>query len=212
MINNVLITNPKELHTARTFEQRQFYRVKYPIMDRPHILILNKSFEVLDISEKGIRIFLTNDEAIPTEQISQGIIIIGKKGIYPIYGALSICRDYELLFEFKHRNPLEIASHDNKTFRRIRHKLNLKFRVRQVLCDLVQILNDKVRLRYSEHKAHEFLPNINGIFITHYGEKLHISGEIIRMGHGYVALELTTPIPYKIIIGEQKYINKRYLN
>ncbi len=40
--------------------KREYYRVRYPIACRPNLAILNSVYEIMDISEHGIR-FLGND-------------------------------------------------------------------------------------------------------------------------------------------------------
>ncbi|MEQ8171544.1 MAG: PilZ domain-containing protein [Candidatus Eremiobacterota bacterium] len=38
-------------------QRRRFYRIKYPLIERPKIILDNKSYQVIDISEGGIKFF-----------------------------------------------------------------------------------------------------------------------------------------------------------
>ena len=43
--------------------EREHYRVQYPPPARPHIVVAGRSFEVIDLSERGVRFRL--DEEVP---------------------------------------------------------------------------------------------------------------------------------------------------
>lgn len=42
-----------EIHDSE--EMREFFRVKYPAADRPKLTIAKEEFDIVDISEKGIK-------------------------------------------------------------------------------------------------------------------------------------------------------------
>ncbi|MEE9609726.1 MAG: hypothetical protein V3W19_00660 [Desulfatiglandales bacterium] len=42
-----------EIHDRE--ENREFFRVKYPVADRPKLKIAREEFDIVDISEKGIK-------------------------------------------------------------------------------------------------------------------------------------------------------------
>ncbi|MEQ8224416.1 MAG: PilZ domain-containing protein [Candidatus Eremiobacterota bacterium] len=38
-------------------QRRRFYRIKYPLIERPEIILDNRSYQVIDISEGGVKFF-----------------------------------------------------------------------------------------------------------------------------------------------------------
>ncbi len=38
-------------------QRRRFYRIKYPFIERPELTLDNKSYQVIDISEGGVKFF-----------------------------------------------------------------------------------------------------------------------------------------------------------
>ena len=47
-------------------QKRQFFRIEYPVEERPWLLLGNDKFEVLDASERGLRIVPLKGQPLPT--------------------------------------------------------------------------------------------------------------------------------------------------
>ncbi len=57
--------------------KRKHYRVRYPIVYRPNLAILNNVYETLDLSEHGIRFFGNDVSRFHSDMKIEGMITFG---------------------------------------------------------------------------------------------------------------------------------------
>lgn len=52
---------------------------------------------------------------------------------------------------------------------------------------------------------------VHGVLQLHDGRSVPIEGQVVRADERNVAVQLTKPIPFGILISEQRYLRKKYL-
>ncbi|MBE9528302.1 MAG: PilZ domain-containing protein [Proteobacteria bacterium] len=78
----------------RSVNQRNFYRIEYPVIERPRFISDDKKeYEVLDISEKGMRLLKNEDAPLETGSTLQGSVKLHTAGKVNVVG--KIIRDTE---------------------------------------------------------------------------------------------------------------------
>lgn len=61
-------------------QKRQFFRVIYPAHERPKVIIARKPYEIMDLSEGGVKIFVKNPTLqFEVEKLVEGNIIFADK-------------------------------------------------------------------------------------------------------------------------------------
>ena len=67
---------------------REHYRVRYPIACRPNLAILNNVYEIIDLSEHGIRFFGNDVSRFHSDMKIDGIITFDDGGSISIKGKI----------------------------------------------------------------------------------------------------------------------------
>jgi hypothetical protein len=67
-------------------DQRRYFRVKYPPNERPELQIGTHRFEVLDISERGLR--FASDQEVKFAEWIRGTLIFSDRGSLVIEGRI----------------------------------------------------------------------------------------------------------------------------
>lgn len=57
--------------------KREYYRVRYPLTCRPNLAILNSVYEIMDLSENGIRFFGNDVSRFHSDMKIDGMITFG---------------------------------------------------------------------------------------------------------------------------------------
>ena len=55
-------------------QERAFYRLQYPLAERPHLQVDDRSYKVSEISEEGARILLADSAGLDDGQSFEGVI------------------------------------------------------------------------------------------------------------------------------------------
>ncbi|MCA9264291.1 MAG: PilZ domain-containing protein [Planctomycetales bacterium] len=77
--------------------QRRFFRLAYPLSDRPQLLLDGRNYEVSEISERGLRIYCTQTSKFEVGQCVEGVIIFHDGESAKISGTVGRLSDIEVV-------------------------------------------------------------------------------------------------------------------
>lgn len=69
-------------------ERRRYYRVRYPMMRRPSVDVWGRRFDVIDVSEGGVRFQCSDPESAPAGQPVQAVITFDDTGQAEVEGTV----------------------------------------------------------------------------------------------------------------------------
>ena len=69
-------------------ERRRYYRVRYPIMRRPSVDVWGQRYEVIDVSEGGVRFQCPDPQSVPAGQPVQAVITFDDRGTADVEGTV----------------------------------------------------------------------------------------------------------------------------
>ena len=73
-------------------QRRQYYRIRYPWVERPELLVGEHNFPLVDCSESGLR-FLADHVKFAVGQAVRGVIRFRTGKLAPVEGSVVWCRD-----------------------------------------------------------------------------------------------------------------------
>ncbi len=76
----------KKEHSGRN--RREHYRVEYPISSRPKLIIEGIQYEVMDVSEKGIRFLSESSNEFQVESEVKGKIVFHDNEVQEVEGTI----------------------------------------------------------------------------------------------------------------------------
>ena len=80
-------------------DKRRYYRLQYPVPERPTVWFQGCRYAVSEISEGGVRIILTGGCAVRLRQTFAGVIRFKDGGTTPIVGVVIRFHDCEIVVE-----------------------------------------------------------------------------------------------------------------
>ena len=69
-------------------ERRRYYRLEYPIAERPTVRYKGRDYRVSEVSEGGVKILLDRNCVVQAGQIFAGVIRFKDGGIIPVVGVV----------------------------------------------------------------------------------------------------------------------------
>lgn len=88
-------------------QRREYFRLNYPIADRPSLHSRNETFEVLDVSEYGVRFKIPGDSPFLLEESVRADIRFTDDEIYECSGHIHRCTDKDAVILLGTPIPLQ---------------------------------------------------------------------------------------------------------
>lgn len=99
-------------------ERRKYFRIPFPLVDRPVVTISGHEMKVVDLSEGGLRAKMPQGVSYETGQMIQGELQVFDGTIFKISGRVVRKHEYHLILEFTELLPFSLI------MRLQRHLLN----------------------------------------------------------------------------------------
>jgi hypothetical protein len=77
--------------------RRRYFRLQYPLSDRPSLSLDGHAFEVSELSEGGLKLFLDGDYRFYAGQSIEGIITFHDESVTIVRGVVSRASDVEVV-------------------------------------------------------------------------------------------------------------------
>jgi len=69
-------------------ERRRHYRIRYPVMRRPRVQVWGQQFDVIDVSESGVRFQCPSAQGVTPGQAVQAVITFDDAGSSDVEGLI----------------------------------------------------------------------------------------------------------------------------
>ena len=99
--------------TPKKEEKRKYFRIIYPEPSRPKIVIGEKHFDIIDISEQGVKFCLDENLKLPEDEDLQGIVTFPGGTKVEIQGKILRRHGDKLIILFEHGIPAERISKEH---------------------------------------------------------------------------------------------------
>lgn len=97
--------------------ERAHYRIQYPTAARPHILIDDRSFDVIDLSEQGIRFRMDEGDRFAMGREVSGTIRFGRNEPVEVMGSVVRIAAREVAVKLDVGVPLRIIIEEQRFLR-----------------------------------------------------------------------------------------------
>ena len=91
-----------------TEQKREYYRVEYPVNDRPALLLMDSEFEVIDVSEGGLKFRADNSERFTIGEILGATLKFADNQTFTCKGKIIRIDDDNVAINNIFHIPLEI--------------------------------------------------------------------------------------------------------
>ena len=181
-------------------QKREHFRIEYPSEDCPIVSVKSESFKVLDLSEKGIR-FEIGSKGIPLTETFSAKLVLNESTIINISGHLTIFANYKVRFIFVWDKPCAVDMDEADMPKVIIHGETYH---------VTNLNSSHLHFHDLDNKIIKDLPPVEAFVCFHDGVKFECSGNVLRMQDDESIFLLTTTLPYKRIIKEQRYLSSTY--
>jgi hypothetical protein len=97
--------------------ERQHYRIQYPVAARPHITIEGRSFEVIDLSEGGVRFRTEDTPSFGMADNVSGRIRFQRTEVVEVKGAVVRLGSREVALKLNVAIPLRVIIEEQRYLR-----------------------------------------------------------------------------------------------
>jgi hypothetical protein len=97
--------------------ERQHYRIQYPVAARPHIIIEGRSFEVIDLSEGGVRFRTEDTPSFGMADNVSGRIRFQRTEVVEVKGAVVRLGSREVALKLNVAIPLRVIIEEQRYLR-----------------------------------------------------------------------------------------------
>ena len=102
--------------------QRAYYRIRYPIDDRPALEVGGESWEVVDVAEFGCGFLTRRGDGFHKGELVRGVLRIGDRHELPIEGMVVWRTDDHAALKFHRPIPFKVVL-DEQRYLKSRYKL-----------------------------------------------------------------------------------------
>jgi len=95
-------------------QKRQFFRLEYPPLDRPKLLLMGRSYEVMDLSENGIRFAATDPINFPVNSALIGSIVFHDGTTAPVTGLVLRVQPHQVIAELRTGVSLAVMMNEQR--------------------------------------------------------------------------------------------------
>lgn len=88
-------------------QKREYYRIEYPVNDRPALLSMDDEFEVIDISEGGVKFKADSTESFSIGDVLGAKIKFSDNNMFDCTGRVVRIDDDNVAINHLHHIPLE---------------------------------------------------------------------------------------------------------
>lgn len=187
-------------------QRREHYRIKYPITEQPTFVVNKVHFEIIDVSENGIRIRLARGKKILISHNINVTVMLKNKIVTELYGSLSLMASHNYAFTPDPDPNLEKI----KTYIRNRNEYPFDLIIMGIKISKADLSKDAIMINDYRKEILKKLPEVSGMANFLDSEQEKISGKILRFQQTEMAIKLSTGVPYGKIIKEQLYLKRKY--
>lgn len=106
------------MDSSHPSNQRAHYRLRYPRAERPMLRIEHHGYEVIEISEGGAKILLTDSTAITDHQSFSGELRFSNRETVGVQGVVLRCREGEAALVFDGGVSLRLITDEQRRLRK----------------------------------------------------------------------------------------------
>ncbi len=181
--------------------KRESFRITYPKDDRPVLYLGGKSYEIIDISEKSIKLD-TNEDDFFDFYLDATLYLMGDKN-FRCNGIVKMIDDKKASLQFLKLFPVNMFEQSELLYHSIIKIDSNEYRI-------IDITEKEVIFECDQHVLYKLTYKAKIVF--HDEESLTISGKIIRGGKSGIVLFLPkATIPFPRIVKEQQYLIGKYV-
>lgn len=190
---------------ARYFKaknKRECFRINYPMDERPVLLYGEKSYKIINLSERGIKLILHKDQNFTVQKKISSKLMIGEEHGYLVKGKIIIPSGAKLIYRFKlnsgEKQQLLLAQKNEK---------NIAFDIAGIIRSDFDLENCELHFPKNQDFLIKSLPDIDAFIEFKNGsQRIFISGKIIRTTLKNIILHLDIGISSKKIADQQRYL------
>lgn len=93
---------------------RKFYRLSYPLTDRPTMTVGGIKYEVSDLSEEGVKFFVKGDDPIKKLSRLEGHLDFGGRSRLLVQGEVLRVTDTEMIIKLDEHLPLPLIMSEQR--------------------------------------------------------------------------------------------------
>ena len=186
-------------------EKRDFYRIKYPEAEQPTLHIGKSSFQIIDLSEQGIRFQITENTPFQINKTVKVSIQIKKGEKLTLRGYLQFDTSTNVLFlvSTEYQQLYNKAHEQNDLCDSI-------IEINEVIFDIISTANDKISIKDQKHYLLKSIQNISAQIKFADDDTIDIKGQFIRSDGIESIMLLSLSIPFQKVFAEQLKLKNKY--
>ena len=186
-------------------QRRQYYRIIYPMRERPRLRICDLYYEVIDLSERGVKFKLAKKEPLLLAHGVEATISRVGSVVATLTGDVALVPISSFFLIPQAPDSLDRPIKDGGTplGRATLRLWNHDYQI-------TRFHDNRIAFRDPERGFLARIPDLRAE-VTFFDQQVNeIEGCLVRVGEGYAALRLSAGIPCRTIYAEQLRLMKTY--